>query len=73
VLLLADALPRLTVSEFRPRASLDVTAQLSKSVRAKLEGFGEALVADRSGAVTDAAIRVREAWMEVAGGRVTCA
>ena len=57
------------VTEFRPRASLDLTARLSDAVRVKLEGFGEALVADRSGTVTDAAIRVREAWMEVAGDK----
>jgi hypothetical protein len=67
--LLADALPRRDVTEARPQAGVEATAHLSESMRAKFEGFAEALVADRDGRVTDAGVRVRDAWIEAAGTR----
>jgi hypothetical protein len=67
VSVLADVLPRRDVAELRPQASVDATWRTSTAVRMKFEGFVEALAARRGGGVTDAAVRVREAWIEAAG------
>jgi hypothetical protein len=67
--ILADALPRREATELRPQAGIETTARLSDAIRARFEGFAEALIADRDGRVTDAGVRVRDAWIEAAGKR----
>ena len=67
VSVLADGLPRRDVAEVRPQASVDATWRPSNAVRMKLEGFVEGLAAHRGGHVTDAAVRIREAWIETSG------
>jgi len=69
VSVLADALPRLDAVELRPQAAVEAAVRLPGPWRARFEGFAEALVADRGNRVTDAAFRVREAWIEAAGAR----
>lgn len=66
----ADALPKEGAAEVRPLAGLAVTARPSRALRLRFEGFAEALAADRGEPVTDAAVRVREAWFEIIGGHV---
>lgn len=66
---LADVLPRRDVSEIRPRAGIELTFHPSSVLRLKFDAFAEALVADRDGRVTDAVVRAREAWIELAGAR----
>jgi hypothetical protein len=67
--MLADVLPERDVAEIRPQAGIELTFRPSSVVRLKFDGFAEGLVADRSGRVTDAAVRAREAWIELAGGK----
>jgi hypothetical protein len=67
--MLADVLPRRDVAEVRPQAGVEITFRPSALVRLKFDGFAEGLVADRNGRVLDAAARVREAWIELAGDR----
>jgi len=67
--MLADVLPRRDVSEIRPQAAIEVTFRPSSLIRLRFDGFAEGLVADRSGRVTDAVVRAREAWIELAGAK----
>jgi hypothetical protein len=67
--MLADMLPRRDVAEIRPQAGIELSFRPSSVVRLKFDGFAEGLVADRGGRVTDAAVRVREAWIEFASGK----
>lgn len=67
VSVLVDALPRRDAVELRPQAGVEITAYPNSVFRLKLEGFVEALAADRGGWVGDAAVRIREAWIEAAG------
>lgn len=69
ITILADALPRMDVVELRPQALVEATLRIGGLWRAQFEGFAEGLVADRNGLVTDAGVRVREAWIEAAGAR----
>jgi len=65
----ADFLPKRDAAELRPRAGIEIEAAPSSHFRMRLEGFVEALAADRGGRVLDAGVRVREAWIEVGGAR----
>jgi len=66
---IVDALPKRDATELRSQVGLDVTFRPSSSWRMKLDASVEALVANRSGRVTDAIGRVRDAWIEFAGRR----
>jgi len=64
-----DVLPRREATELRSQIGLDLTFRPSDAWRMNFDASVEALAADRSGRVTDAIGRVREAWVEVAGRR----
>ncbi len=69
VSVLGDVLPKRDVAELRARVEVETSIRLSDPIRARLEGFVEGLVADRDGRVSDAAVRVRDAWIEAAASR----
>jgi hypothetical protein len=69
VAVLGDWLPRRDTAEVRASAGLEFTARPAPAIRLKLDGFAEALAADRGGATSAAGLRVREAWLELTGGR----
>ncbi len=65
---LADGLPRKDAIELRPTLLIDVSGEVSR-FRFRAEAAVEGLVARRSEAVTHAAARARDIWLEVAGTR----
>jgi hypothetical protein len=65
---LADGLPRKDAIELRPTFLIDVSGQVSR-LRFRAEAAVEGLVARRGEAVTHAAARARDIWLEVAGTR----
>jgi len=64
-----DAVPKQDAVELRPEFVLDVTDRPADWLRYRLELLIQALVADRSGSVTDALARVQDGWIEVGGER----
>jgi hypothetical protein len=58
-----------STQELRSRVRLDVTADPTSWLRLKFDGSVDGLVADRSGHVSDAIVRARDAWVEVRGSK----
>ena len=53
---LIDSLPRRDAIETRPQATIEITAHIGNSVRLKLDGLAEGLLANRNGVVTTAGL-----------------
>ena len=68
VVLFADVLPRRDVTEFRPDILIDAAGRRGR-LAFRAEATVEGLVARRGVTVTDAAVRPRDVWIEVAGAR----
>jgi hypothetical protein len=70
VVVLGDTLPRQDTAELRPSVLIDLSGTLRR-IRFKTEFAVEGLVShrDRDGFVTDAAVRGRDIWAEISGGR----
>ncbi len=70
VSLSSDILPAQSTSEFRPQLMIDVRGGLGGTMfRYRVQSLFEALVANRESAANGAIARVRDVWIEAAGGR----
>jgi hypothetical protein len=70
VAVLLDVLPRQQAREIRPELRLDIGGTIGPAVRFGLDALAQGLTADRDGrAVTAAAFRPRDAWLEIGGRR----
>lgn len=68
--LASHVLPKQDAQELRPRITFSGTAELSKNVRAHVDGIVEELIADRRGGRVNAiSADARDAWVEAGGKR----